>query len=413
MTHVTGHFSGHVNDLAQHILSLEPDKDAARLCFYHFLKNLCEPSEPVSADLLNRFYCRALTFTHWQQNKAALFGEVSAILHHFSDTHRLNLPLAGILTPEQIQVVPAERSRTMELVINRHLERNASPFDQWRAFPEGEDRIIAITLQGDRSLRVTVYPKVLAIREGELVPLCQDFTLLYTPDLQLHPLLTHQLDVGPHAAARFRMGPEGVTGNIVRGYTFQKYSAMDGGVLHRYPVLFYPLKRLEQFFVNRKSDPMYIELTALLEKALELMNGSHPEAFKFATAALERGRLALEHIFPDDKLVRLLINNLEKTLALEETRMTPHERNLARAQLLHAQHGSASGRGTEATNLGSDAPEEADGIDLVEAISLHSKRGPGLAKDSKKAGASGAGPSADKGAERSELAWEKIRPLDL
>jgi len=92
---------------------------------------------------------------------------------------------------------------------------------------------------------------------------------------------------------------------------------MDGGNLHRYPVLFYPLKRLEQFFINRKSDPMYIELTGLLEKALELMNTGHPEAFKFANAAMERGRLALEHIFPDDKLVRLLINNLEKTLALE------------------------------------------------------------------------------------------------
>jgi hypothetical protein len=51
-----------------------------------------------------------------------------------------------------------------------------------------------------------------------------------------------------------------------------------------------------------------------------LMNHEHPEGGKFAEAALERGRLALEHIFPDDKLVRLLINNLEKTLALESAR---------------------------------------------------------------------------------------------
>lgn len=307
----------HVTALAQHILTLEPDKDAARLCFYHYLKNLCEPLEPVNSDLLNRFFCRALLFTHWQQNKAALFSEVNAILHHFSETTHIRLPIEEAFTAERIQVVPAETPRTLELVIGHYLEKTSSPFDQFRVIPEGNDRVVAITLQGDKTLRITVFPMVLAIREGELLPLCQDFTLFYSPDLTLHPVAIHQLDVGPHAAARFRMGPEGVEGTIIRGYTFQKYSAMDGGNLHRYPVLFYPLKRLEQFFINRKSDPMYIELTGLLEKALELMNTGHPEAFKFANAAMERGRLALEHIFPDDKLVRLLINNLEKTLALE------------------------------------------------------------------------------------------------
>ncbi len=232
----------------------------------------------------------------------------------------MTLPLKDMFTSEQIQVVPVESLRTLEVVISRYLEKTASPFDQVRAVPEGDDRIVAITLQGDRSLRVTVYPKVVAIREGELVPLCQDFTMFYSPDLQLHSGVVHQLDVGNHTAARFASGPEGIKGTIIRGYTFQKYSAMDGGNLNRYPVLFYPLKRLEQFFVNRKTDPMYIELTGLLEKALEFINGEHPESHKFAEAALERGRLALEHIFPDDKLVRLLIINLEKTLALESSR---------------------------------------------------------------------------------------------
>lgn len=424
----------HVTALAQHILTLEPEKDAARLCLYNFLKNLCEPTEPINAELLNRFYWRALSFNHWQANKAGLFGEVTAILQHYSDTHRVALPLVGVLTPEELQVVPAERLRTMELVINRHLEKSSSPFDQWRAFPEGEDRIIAITLQGDRSLRVTVYPKVLAIREGELIPLCQDLTLLYTPDLQLHPMMTHQLDVGPHAAARFRVAPDGVHGTVVRGYTFQKYAAMDGGPLHRYPVLFYPLKRLEQFFVNRKSDPMYIELTSLLEKAIELVTGENPESIKFATAALERGRLALEHIFPDDKLVRLLINNLEKSLVLETGRLNPG---------LQANSVASSEIAAPSPNqMGSDAPEEADGIDLVEAMALkgrviNSRAGAAGISPAGKAPSANASPAGsaqrrnpaaseraandtaangsatNDSANRKELSWERIRPLDL
>ena len=313
----------HVTALAQHILTLEPDKDAARLCFYHYLKNLCEAVEPVNSDLLNRFYSRALTFQYWQENKLHLFNETASILHHFQETTGEILPIHEAYRPEDLQVVPVESLKTLELVVNKFLERTSSPYDQFRAFQEGE-KVVSIVLQGDRSLRVNVFPKTLAIREGELVPLCQDFALYYTSDLQIHHMTTQQLEIGPHTSTRFHLTPDGIQGVIVRGYTFQKYSTMDGGGLHRFPMLFYPLKRLEQFFVNRKSDPMYIELTGLLEKALELMNSEHPEGSKFAEAALERGRLALEHIFPDDKLVRLLINNLEKTLALESARRGEH-----------------------------------------------------------------------------------------
>ena len=316
----------HVTALAQHILTLGPDKDAARLSFYHYLKNLCDALEPVNSDLINRFFYRVLTFQHWQENKAELWQETMGLLGHYQDTLGQPLPLAGVLRAEDLQVVQAESLKTLEIVVTKYLEKTGSPYDQFRVLREGDDRVIVPVLQGDRSLRVTAYSKALAIRGGELTPLCHEMQVIYTPDLQLHPMLPHQLDIGPHTSARFRSGPEGITGAILRGYTFQKFGSMEGGSLHRHPVLFYPLKRLEQFFVNRKSDPMYIELTGLLEKALELVgDGQHldpqqetsrQEVMKFAEAALERGRLAMEHIFPDDKLVRLLIDNLGKTLAL-------------------------------------------------------------------------------------------------
>src|SRR4051812_40808378 len=69
-----------VTNLAQHIVSLEPAKDAARLSFYNFLTNLCEPSQPVTSQLINSFYSRALTFSHWQENRAQLFEQVQFCL---------------------------------------------------------------------------------------------------------------------------------------------------------------------------------------------------------------------------------------------------------------------------------------------------------------------------------------------
>lgn len=313
----------HVTSLAQHILSLEPDKDAARLSFYHYLKNLCAANDLVNAELLNRFYFRALTFAHWQGSKAHLFNEVSALLQHFQDANQESLPLDGIVSADDLQIVPIESPRNFELILEKHLTASRAPYDQFRILPVSESaghfpgQFIAVTLRRDRGLRVAVFPTIAMIINGELSPLCQDFTLHYGSDLSLIPGVPQEIDLGQHAAAHFQVTTEGIFGTVVRGYTFQKYAALEGGGLHKYPVLFYPLKRLEQFFVDRKSDPMYIELTNLLEKSLELMNQRHPEAMKFATAALERGKLALEYIFPDDRLVRLLINNLEKTVALE------------------------------------------------------------------------------------------------
>ena len=344
----------HVSALAQHILTLDPDKDAARLCLYQYLKNLCDATELVNAELINRFYLRALAFSHWQENKVALFNETESLLQHFQDSTSSDaLSLAGLMRIGDLQVVAVENLRNLEVVIQRHLEKTLTPYDRVRVLREADSRVVAITLHGDRSLKITTYPRSLLLIEGELSPLHAEHSLFYSNDLTLSPMMIQQIEVGAHASARFHTGVEGLRGSFVRGYTFQKFGSIDGGGLNRYPLLFYPLKRLEQFFVDRKSDPMYLELTTTLEKALELLGqGVTPDTYRFAHAALERGRLALEHIFPDDKFARLLINNLEKSLALVQA-----SHPLYRSTPLTAP--------TSAPSMGSELDAEPEGVDLL------------------------------------------------
>ncbi len=344
----------HVSALAQHIFTLEPDKDAARLCLYQYLKNLCDATELVNAESINRFYLRALGFTHWQENKTALFGETESILHHFQDAGGGVLSLAGLVRVGDLQVVAIENLRNLEVVVQKHLEKTLTPYDRVRVLREADSRVIAITLMGDRSLKITTYPRALLLVEGELSPLHNEHTLFYSNDLSLAPMMIQQIELGSHSSVRFQTGVEGFRGSFVRGYTFQKFGSIDGGGLNRYPLLFYPLKRLEQFFVDRKTDPMYLELTTTLEKALELLGaGVTPDTFRFAHAALERGRLALEHIFPDDKLARLLINNLEKSLALVQASQ-PSYRSIPPT--------TASAL---VPSMGSELDAEPEGVDLL------------------------------------------------
>ncbi|MES2963215.1 MAG: hypothetical protein V4760_04935 [Bdellovibrionota bacterium] len=341
------HTDTHVRALVQHIHQLQPDKDAARLCLYQYLKNLCDASEVVGPELINRFYARALSFEYWQQNKAHLFNETESLLRHFQQSGN-SLDLRGLFAASDVQTVNVENLRNLEAVVVRTLEKTAAKDDKWRVLRDGESRVIAITLHADRRLTARAYSRTLALRDGELVPLHSDFTLTYTPELQLDPNTIHQIEVGPNTTARFHEGVEGLRGVFVRGYTFQKFASLEGGGLHRYPLLFYPLKRIEQFFVDRRTDPVYLELTRSLEEALELLESGSPEAREFAAAALERGRLALEHIYPEDKLTRLLLH-LEK-------RVTPHA-----PQAHESAHVAAPAAPSRASFI------EPEGIDLLEA----------------------------------------------
>ncbi len=303
--------------LAQHIFTLEPDKDAARLSFYQYLINVCEPSELVTAELINRFYFRALSFGHWQANKVSLFRETESLLQHFQNSHGMTLALQGLVRQSEMQIIATENLQDLEIVVRKNLEKIVAPGERIRVLRDGEARVISIALQPNQAVKVTTYPRAMILNQGELSPVPSAMTLFYTSDLRLMPNVLQQIEVGPHASARFHSGSLGLVGTLVRGYTFQKYGTIDGGGLNRYPLLFYPLKRLEQFFVDRNTDPMYVDLIATAEQSLELLAESPlSENIRLAQATLERGRLALEHIFPDDSFVRLLINKLEKSLGL-------------------------------------------------------------------------------------------------
>jgi hypothetical protein len=300
-----------------------PKSDAARMAFYHFLKNLCEAGEPLSTSVLDRFFRRALGHHHWSENKLELFTEVSACLQHFSNQTGEPIPLPPFSSPNDLQMVRAESFRTLERVVEDWIQQHQGPTDQIRILKDREEKLLVCRLAVDRSLSVHIFDRALCIREGHLEPLVDDMAVYYNSDLSIDSTRLSQIETAPHTVARFRFN-NGYRGIQVRGYTFQKTATFDGGDLHRHPLLFYPLKRIEQFFVNRATDPMYIELTNLLEQASDLMARQHSERLRFAEAAIERGRLAFEQVFVDDRLLRLLLENLERAILLEK-RNVPYE----------------------------------------------------------------------------------------
>ena len=297
-----------VQHFAKHLLYLKPDQNAARLALYHYFVNHCHPNEEINENLIQNFVFRCLSFEHWQSKRRELDQELRAALKSYRESHGITFDYSLIRFPLECQIVEIERSEFMKEIIS---ERMKDSSNRYQIFNDREGRFILIELFADGGLTVKTLPALARIEGSQLLPLVEDLQLTYDSQLQLSTKHVQLIEINPFLSARFAMGSDGCRGRLIRGYTFQKAGAFDGGGLNRFPTLFYPVKRLEQFFINRKSDPMYIELVQVLEKAVDLIRNQHPEANKFAKAAYERGKLALEQIFPDDNLVRLLINSLE------------------------------------------------------------------------------------------------------
>lgn len=300
-----------VSHLAKHLLYLKPEKDPARLSFYHFLIHLCDSEQKLSSELIDQFVLRAMSFEHWQNHRPYLHQEIENALQSYHETHQIDLISGMKRWPRSMQVVRLENLEHLGKIIERDLERVSSLYTRSRVVVEDDDRAIAILVTPEGGVEIRIFSPLCFVEDGELRPLEQDLGLSYDSQLNFKPHALQHLSVDSHTTARFRFSSEGCAGKFVRGYTFQKSAVLDGGKLNRFPSLFYPIKRIEQLFINRKTDPMYIELVQILEKAVDLVRQNHPEAQTFARAAFERGKLALEQIFPDDNLVRLLINTLE------------------------------------------------------------------------------------------------------
>lgn len=308
-----------VRHLAEHISHIQPRDSHERLAFYHFLVNHCEAHMPVDESVINSFTQRVLSHKHWQSHRESLSRELEYCLQSYTQAHPIELDRNKVTLPRDFQVVNIESVENMQAILERHLSSKKQANQKLRIMPQGlgkssgtwEERFLCLILNDDNSLEVSSYAPWALVDGTQLVPLETDLRLYYTPQMQLDPERIQCLEVDSHLIARFRWGNDGCTGKLLRGYTFQQVASFDGGPLNKFPTLFFPLKRMEQSYINRQTDPMYIELIQVLEKAVDLIRSQHGQSQSFAKAAYERGKLALEQIFPDDKLVRLLVNSLE------------------------------------------------------------------------------------------------------
>ncbi len=296
--------------LARHMLSFQPNKDAARLCLYHFLIHHCDRETALTPELFQRFCRLALAHEHWQQHAVALSQELQYILQHYNETYELDWSLKDITFPDYWQVISIKNSIEGIRILEKWAQKKYKDQAQTRVFYTKNKNYLLLAQMADGSFNVTQASPQMLIRNGELEPLSMAITLKYDNNLELKTGETQYLRVDPSNYLRFKIQNRQIQGMLIRGYIFQN-KMEPVGKINQFPEAYYPLKRVEQYFIDRKSDPDYQELVQVLEKAIELFRLNHPEAESFAEAALDRGKSALENIFVNDNVIQTLVDQLE------------------------------------------------------------------------------------------------------
>jgi hypothetical protein len=298
-----------VAQLAQYLLHRNPDKNLGRLTLYNYLRFTRQGAEAVTEDLAFAFFASCMNFEHWREReeelKSQIVTELTAFFHQFS---HVRWPVERVESWQAVVIKDALNAR--EIV--GQIARATLPSDaKVQGLALDEQRHLQLALMTGGHLRVRQYGKVLLVRDGRLVPAPARSDLRYDPRMQLSALDAQLLEIAPHTQCLFRHLEGAWRSVILRGYSFQRVKARSDQDLAAHADVFFALKQLEGHYVRLDTDPFYRETVALLEKALGFLRESPDDALVFARNALERGRLAVQKVFPDDKMLTLLVNNLE------------------------------------------------------------------------------------------------------
>lgn len=288
-----------------------PQVNPARLAYYNFLKTHYSSDEELNVKHQLHFINSSLDYPHWNVHKASLGQELKLLLEQFNNAFQNQLNLSQFRYPQSFQVLEIEHLEDLQKIVFEYLKNQYPDNCKIKALPDLQKRVIALVLLEDKCLDVYCFDKKCTLREGRIEPLRLDLKLQYSSDLELKENVLQVVELAPYVTARFQIEKGFVSGQLIRGYVYQMYLEIKKERLNDIQKLNLPIKRIEQFFVDRKSDLFYQNLLTQLERASLLLREKDQNALTISTAVINQAEIASEHVYCGDKLLELLVRDLK------------------------------------------------------------------------------------------------------
>ncbi len=299
-----------VGQVASLILTLEPQKNPARLAFYHFLKNFLNIEAEFSPNHLDAFYDRAMTIQHWQTNRAELAQVLRADLVTLANRHSVGFDISALVHADEVQWVQIEMASDFETLLSREQQALEEKGEVVRHIPFENNEVLRLRLNPAAGLVVETKSKTAFIDQAEIRLVRPMTRLVYDGDYELSNQTDQILNISMTRTAVFRITSGKVTGYVIQGHTFAKVENLLGPVQQQWE-LFQALKKYERHYINPVTDQDYGHLVEQLEKAVNLMKSYHPDREMIAAELVRKGEAALRDLYPNDRLLFSLVSTVQ------------------------------------------------------------------------------------------------------
>ncbi|RME17652.1 MAG: hypothetical protein D6797_02085 [Bdellovibrio sp.] len=276
----------------------------------NYLQVFFQPHQSFTESILESFFSQALYYQYWQENLRELETVVTRLLQGF---------VPSDFTPlrKTRQVIAIQNQENLLSFLRRKILPTKG---ERRALVPFEEGVLVLLLSPHGGLRVRHYPKEVMLMDGDLELIGPRLSLVYDEHLELSARHEQMMSVSFMDFYRFRHQGGLVEGIRFTGYEFSKKYLFQEP-LYKEVDLFYALKSVERHFINPQSDPFYHELITQMEKAQKLLRDRHVDAHVVASQVLKQAHMAYKKAFPQDRLLHLMICQLEAQLKTPTTLM--------------------------------------------------------------------------------------------
>ena len=300
--------------IVQHISELSRSPEPAEETLINFLNSLRGLADELTPQILQQFIYDTLDYPYWQQKRGILTKALKSILAEALDDYKI------IRWPDEIQVFEVERLDEQMDLIHNYLKSNLPLETKSRVlFDPYTKKRLSLNLLPSKELSINQFGSRFFLSQGHLIPLRSDLRLLFGKDLELVANCVHKLEVAPFSTATFCIRANLVTGSTVYGYSMKRQQEFRGEALSQTGRLLYSVKRFEQFFLKKESNPFYSELTLSLERMVNMVKMGESEAVAKAHNLVLHAKNCLEHVFIGDKFLSLLLRELQDALPTGST----------------------------------------------------------------------------------------------
>lgn len=305
--------------LLKFLMELNPHTSPVRLALYNYIKTFCLADETITPQFFEIFFSSLFEFPHWYSNKSHLGHEMALLLKNFNGFYQNKMNLMEIRSPDTIQIFEVDSNKDCEDMLKKFLINQHGLNAQVR-FQYEQKKWLAFVLAENKKLYVYQLDRRFIIRNGFLEPLRKNLMLEYGANLELSSEKKFFFEISPQHLIQFQLKGDKISGSITRGYMFQKIQDFSDLKIHEVPRLFWPLKRTEQFFITRDTDPFYQDLTKKLYDISQGLWEKNSESWQnYMTILLSQSDSALENVYIGDKSLEDLILRVRQILTTEKS----------------------------------------------------------------------------------------------